>query len=352
MNSFPDKIIEICRSTHLPMIHEAFGDPGIEAAFNIMETAKDLFRYVEPERISGEIIIYHILSSCEESAQTYEERDSVEFALLSNQTHQNLVLEVTLDKKRYLRSFEDIQFDKIGLNAIIYHNDKGSEEFIAKGKKMPVFRLDSSARSQFSIPTLSTLREALKQYAHENIRESTCYLFRNVWYDENRIFLKASPEAKMRNSLVQFLRNRLGSNHDVWPEQNVDESHPVDIRVQPRLSNNRLLLIEIKWLGDSIAEDGHITAKHREARAQQGADQLSVYLDDQLRSAPNRVIHGYYVIIDARRRNLSEGLRAISQSDGYYYENKELAFNPAPHLTRKDFDPPYRMFAKPVCCAT
>jgi len=189
----------------------------------------------------------------------------------------------------------------------------------------------------------------LQHYARENVHESTCYILKDVWYEPSRLFLKAGPESTMRNSLVQFLRNRIGGDHDVWLEQNVDESHPVDIRVKPKLSNNRLMLIEIKWLGDSVAEDGHVTARHRDARAQEGANQLTQYLDDQRRFAPSNVVKAYYVIIDARRRNLHQGDTTITHADGMYYESAELSFSPAPHETRRDFDPPYRMFARPIC---
>ncbi len=163
-------------------------------------------------------------------------------------------------------------------------------------------RLDPSARSNFSVPTLSNLREALQRYTVENVRESTCHVFEGVWSGNNRIFFVAGPEELMRRSLTQFLRNRFGGDHDVWPEQNVNEKNPVDIRMMPRFTSNRLMLIEIKWLGDSVAPDGHITVHYRDARAQEGADQLAEYLDEQLRSAPSRVVHGYFVIIDGRRQ--------------------------------------------------
>jgi hypothetical protein len=110
------------------------------------------------------------------------------------------------------------------------------------------------------------------------------------------------------------------------------------------------MLIEIKWLGDSAdADDGHVTARHRDARAQEGANQLADYLDEQRQSAPSRVIQGYYVIIDARRRNLAERSTVIGTEDGLYYENKDIVFSDITHFSRPDFDPPYRMFARPVC---
>jgi hypothetical protein len=109
------------------------------------------------------------------------------------------------------------------------------------------------------------------------------------------------------------------------------------------------MLIEIKWLGYSVAEDGHITARHKDRRAQEGADQLAKYLDEQRTSAPSRVIQGYYVIIDGRRENLSEGATTITSADGMFYEDKDLVFNPDHYAQRNDFDRPYRMFARPVC---
>ena len=261
------------------------------------------------------------------------------------------MLEVFASGGIYLRSSQPETPEDIAAHAVVYVYRNGNERFLAKCESKTVPRFDPSARSQFSIPTFSSLREALQHYARENIRESTCYLFDRVWHDRNnRLFLHDAPEAQMRDSLVQFLRNRMGGDHDVWPEQNVDESHPVDIQVKPRFGNNRLMLIEIKWLGNSVAGDGHVTAKHRDARAQSGAIQLAQYLEEKQRFAPSSVIQGYYVIIDARRRNLREGVTSVTRSDGMHFETMELSFDPAPHKTRPDFDPPYRMFARPICC--
>jgi hypothetical protein len=109
------------------------------------------------------------------------------------------------------------------------------------------------------------------------------------------------------------------------------------------------MLIEIKWLGWSAAEDGHITAKHADRRAQEGADQLAKYLSDQLQSAPSRVIQGYYVIVDARRAQLQEGATTITLANGMHFENRDLEFQPEHDKVRGDFDPPYRMFARPIC---
>lgn len=340
----------ICKHSHVPMAEAVFGSAGIDAIFEVMDTAQSLYKHVEPERVAGAVVIFKTIPSQRDIQTPPQSERPVNFSALANLPITDLVLEVGSDGCVYRRTLDINQLDALATNSVVYHYQGGQEEFLVGKERRPVDKLDTAARSQFYIPTFPNLREALQHYETENIRESSCYLFRQAWQDDNRLFFKAKPEAKMRDSLTQFLQNRIGGDHNVWPEQNVNEKNPVDIRVQPKFSNNRLMLIEIKWLGYSVAEDGHITARHKEPRAQEGATQLAGYLDEQLRTAPSHVAQGYYVIIDGRRENLHEGATEISRADGLHYETRDITFSIAPHLTRRDFDPPYRMFARPVCC--
>lgn len=349
MSSLIEIITQVCKDTHVPMVQAVFGEAGVDAVFQIMETAKTLYKHVELERVSGSVVIYQIVSSPGAPPTPLSAGPAADFPGLSNLPLGDLVLEITADGRAYTRTLSGRTVEDLAQSAVVYRYSAGHEEFLAGPQRKAVLRLDSSARSQFSVPTFSNLREALQHYARENVRESTCYIFKYVWHDSNRLFFKAKPEATIRNSLTQFLRNRLGADHDVWPEQNVDESHPVDIRVKPQFSNNRLMLVEIKWLGWSAAGDGHITARHGTLRAQEGADQLAQYLDDQLHFAPSHVVQGYFVIIDGRRHDLHEGDTTISTANGMYFEGEDLTFDPARHEIRNDFDPPYRMFARPIC---
>lgn len=331
------------------MAESEFGNAGVDAIFRIMEVAKNLYKHLEPERIKGAVIIFKKVASQNNSTLNQSPERPLDLSNLANQTITDLILEIGADEQLYRRLHNTHTLQDMASDAVVYHNRNGTEEFLAGKQSKQVSRLDLASKSQFAVPTFSSLREALQKYETENIRESTCYIFRESWHDNERIFFKAKPESKMRNSLTQFLRNRLAGDFDVWPEQVVDESHPVDIRVQPKFTNNRLMLIEIKWLGISVAEDGHITARHYEPRAQEGASQLANYLDSQRQSAPSHIVQGYYVIIDGRRANLREGTTSISRADGMYFETQEITFNPAPHETRSDYDIPYRMFAIPVC---
>jgi len=346
--SLQDAIVRVCKDTHLPMVDAVFGKEGVEAAFLLMQAAQALYKHIEPERVKGRLIIFKTVHGHDRALSDFI-GPIADLASLANQTITDLTIEVDPEGILYLRASVNATPEEIATTAVVYYWHAGREEFLAGNERKPVIRLDPVARSQFAVPTFGSLREALQRYAVENIRESTCYLFNKAWSDEkNRIFLKAGPEEIMRNSLTQFLRNRLGADHDVWPEQNVDESHPVDIQVRPRFTSNRVMLIEIKWLGWSVREDGHVTAKYGQPRAQTGADQLAQYLEDKRKFAPTSVIHGYYVIIDCRRKNLHEGITSLSVADGLHYENGDLEFDPAHHTERNDFDPPYRMFARPV----
>lgn len=353
MRNIADIISEVCQATHVPMVEAVFGDAGIDAVFQVMDTVHALYQHVDPERISGQVIVFKVAYPGNQGAPS-PVGPAADFAGLANEVVGDLCFEVAADGRPYPYALGTVKPETLASTSVVYHYQGANEEFLAGSQRKSVPRLDKSARSQFSVPTFSNLRDALQNYAIENVKESTCYIFSQVWHDTNRLFLKAGPESIMRNSLTQFLRNRIGVDHDVEPEQNVNEQNPVDIRVKPQFSNNRLMLIEIKWLGDSVdTSDGHITVKHRDSRARSGVYQLAGYLDEQRKFAPTHVIHGYYVIIDGRRRNLPERAvtgATITRENGLYYEHQAISFDPSPHLTRIDFDDPYRMFARPVCC--
>ena len=67
--------------------------------------------------------------------------------------------------------------ENLAETALVYRYRDGHEEFLAGSYSKPVLRLDPVARSQFSVPTFSNLRDALQRYAVENISETTCHVF-------------------------------------------------------------------------------------------------------------------------------------------------------------------------------
>jgi hypothetical protein len=161
------------------------------------------------------------------------------------------------------------------------------------------------------------------------------------------MFFRSKPERKMRQSLTQYLKIRLRGNIEVRPEQVVDESHPVDIKVTWFLSN-RLALIEIKWLGKS-RNARSLTTSYSIGRARKGARQLADYIDGNASQAPIHVSRGYLVVIDGRRYGLNINVASVNHKRGMYYANSEISYNPKFHKLRPDFEEPIRMFAEPIC---
>ena len=203
--------------------------------------------------------------------------------------------------------------------------------------------------SIFARPTFSSLDAALTRYATEVVNKTVCFILDHqkdgIWADENRLFLRAKPEEVMRKSLHQYLRDAF-PDAEVRPEQMVDESHPVDIKVTWADTTHRAI-IEIKWLGDSVDDTGRITTPYRDARAKEGAQQLSEYLDGDAETAARLRTRGYLVMFDARRRGLVRGQITITSANGLHYRDRDIAFDPDYHALRPDFAPPVRMFAEP-----
>jgi hypothetical protein len=267
---------------------------------------------------------------------------------LRDHTDEGFVLEITASGARRLWGSLGIDVAALSQDAVVYVYEDGAEYFHAKGESKQVRNVYLGSQSLFAIPTFEDLREALIHYRRHLVRTSRCAVFRTAWFDQNRLFYKGGPEATIRRSLELCLVSTLRGNAEVRPEQNVDESHPVDIRVTFQLSN-RVALLEIKWLGKSKHLDGTLATEYTEARAREGATQLADYLDANRQYAPAQPTRGYLVVVDGRRRGLTDGSETVSTEDGFHYADQEIAFDPEYHKTRQDFEEPIRMFSEPVC---
>ena len=110
-----------------------------------------------------------------------------------------------------------------------------------------------------------------------------------------------------------------------------------------------IALIEIKWLGKSLDENGKITTNYSAWRAKQGAKQLADYLDSNRGQVPTHQTIGYLVVIDARRRGLNELSISVNYVNGLFYKDAEVKYSPEYHRIRNDFERPIRMFVEPIC---
>ncbi|HYA39975.1 MAG TPA: hypothetical protein VEF34_01625 [Syntrophobacteraceae bacterium] len=349
-----DKMNEIVHHLYVLEIAKAYGDIGTVLLRKILITLRKLYEYIEPEKIRGKLIVLISINDeaiCDpSSSKTFTSIDYLAQEFLYESGQITWIIQIFEDGKFKLWRELSIDTSRISESAVVYSYQARNEYFVIKGYERLICNPSPVHSSVFAMPTFGHLSDALEDYKRRSIRYSSCEIFRQTWHggqNSNRLFFKTKPEKTMRRSLAQFLNNVI-RDAEVRPEQNVDESHPVDIKVT-WMFTNRLALIEIKWLGKSLAETGDITVDYTESRANGGAKQLADYLDRNRSRSPAHQTVGYLVVIDGRRRGLTESSHAITYENGMWYKDREISYDPEYHVVRDDFAKPIRMFAEPIC---
>jgi hypothetical protein len=235
----------------------------------------------------------------------------------------------------------DPDFDFIGYKYTVPH----TEVIFTRQKIYEVPKVAASP-SYFGIPYFNDLKKSLEQYGETWVKESQCEIFAATWLDSHRVIFGPRPEFRMRRSLQRHLRSGLREHTGVaiMPEQNINETRPVDLKVT--WSSNRVALIEIKWLGKSARSgEARATQEHGARRACEGAVQLADYLDLHRKELPHEETRGYLAVFDARRRGVVLPIDDISEVDGSYYRYREIEYDQA-ILSRPDFEYPSRFFCE------
>jgi len=333
------KFCDIVSNLFIAKLEKDFGFEGIERALFLANKIKSVYDVIDIRKFEN----IKIVTSLEKYrtindkliGTIYELNSSLELVTFS--PSKSIFLEFTESGKIFF-SEDDIDTESIKGLAIIYEKIGEYEYFHNKTDKdllEPIAGIDS----YFAPNTFKSLDEALEHYKTNVAKNTTCYILRGIWNDDNKIkIVDGSSEAIMRNSLCQFLRHRLRGLREVMPEQNVNERNPVDIKV---FWNNtkHIAFIEIKWLGKSISN-----TTYSQRRALEGAKQLADYLDEYLQQNPNVVSNGYLVVFDARRRKIDSPISELTVEDVNFYRDKEIAYQPKYEEQRDDFAKPLRFF--------
>ena len=346
----PSFMMKIVEELYLPMVWEQHGPVGIDLLKDILQAINTLYRYVEPGSCQGPIIVFKTVNETERPIDIEEAIEVREICAACHDLGGAFTIQLLDSGQVYIWKNIKPSIPDLAAGAIVYEYADRTDYFYAKGKKKRVRKPNSNVASAFAVPTFGNLESALDHYKVTFVRHSSCPILEEIWYEQNRIFLRPAPETKMRRSLTHFLKATL-RDAETRPEQNVDERHPIDIKVTWGLSN-RIALIEIKWLGTPKYPDGHLGQMYTDSRAREGAQQLSDYLDANRASAPAHISKGYLVVLDARRANLRRETISVSLSQGLQYLDKEIKYSPAFHQLRDDFAPPIRMFVEPKCNIT
>lgn len=340
---------KLADTLYLPMILDDYGSDKKDLLIHLTDTISKIYRHLKYNSFKVVVIYISIESTTSLSSIGGANPTTIlSYDNLSPLTGEEIVIEVKANGDlNYAIDFSfDVNINRHG--AIIYTFFKKTETEIIFGKtnnnKLPPI---PDSDSYFAIQTYKDLDLALEDYKTKVARYSDCGYLKDIWADSNKIFFKPKPEHILRDSLTNFLKNRL-RNTEIRPEQVVDKSHPVDIKVTWVLASH-LALIEIKWLGKALQTTGtkRIKKVYTRQRALDGAKQLADYLDANLIQSPVKTTRGYLAIFDARRWGCSKATTTLSRADGLKYLNEVIVFTPDYNSTRTDFAKPFRFFMEP-----
>ncbi|MGN8058778.1 hypothetical protein ACTJKN_21000 [Pedobacter sp. 22163] len=340
-----DYFKKIAKSQFATMILDDY-DVEDELIF-FTDSIANIYKYLNYNGFQLVCIYFALDKSCYLSTLAANPTVIHSFENLAPLSGEKIVLEIKQNGEINVAIEYEIDLAIVRENGLIYTYEKHSETENIYGKTdvkklIPI----PGADSHFAVQTFKELDKALDYYKSKIARHSDCEILKNVWFDENLLFFKRAPEHRLRDSLTQFLKISL-RNIEARPEQVVDRSHPVDIKITWALIN-RLALIEIKWLGKSLhTREKQFTQIYTDARAVSGASQLANYLDENLKQAPTYVSKGYLVIFDARRAMCNTNTVDLNRDNAMKYENNDIQYNPEFHKTRTDFASPFRFFMEP-----
>jgi hypothetical protein len=341
------KMRQIVEELYIARIDAVFGVEGMDAFRRLLDILTQLFRTHDPWQRNGSLTIFvrpHPAAPAQHPR--YPVRDLAGLSSITYELDQPSLVEISDSGGLTFYNISEYGATALSGEAIVYVYENGVERFYVGGQIFKITNPSAVHSSAFCRPTFSSLEAALDQYRTRVALDCSCYILQDAWAEPKRIFLKPKPEATMRRSLQQYLRDCF-TDAEVRPEQTVDESHPVDIKVT-WAETNRRALIEIKWLGRSRNEDGSLGTAYYEGRANEGAEQLVNYLESNKTAGPGLRTKGYLVVFDARRRSLNENTLFLRVENGLHYQGKEIVYNPAYHEMRTDFAVPVRFFTAPV----
>lgn len=357
-----ENIQALVSSAYLVHVRDAFGEAGAKGILELLDVVKLIYRVCPPERFKGTLTVVKGVTSTPLApaierygvllpAQSAE--DAGKMLLEGHEEHHMFIESVSDGTFRLIALVDDVDLAILACECVIYRFQENTEQILAKSYRGFVPKLSSCLISNFAIPTQSSLEDAFKIYSKEMALDTQCGILKDVWeggVDGPRLVLKNKPEAIMRNSLAHALR-LLTRDTNVRPEQNTDETKPVDIRVE-WFGSGASALIEIKWLGKATAisrvsdSNGVTYTEYSTSRAQDGAKQLADYMDREARHSNSTAPRGYLVVFDARRKGLKGADDKISKGDAQHFERLGLALQPDYSATRNDFAPVVRMYMR------
>ena len=363
INFNKENVYGILQALYTLQVEREFGILGSQKLKVLLNEINMFYRHIPAEKITGSLTIRIrvTISDEEDTINDFKEssyqRSYFDLAeKVKCNTSNHIVIEI-LENYEFFVLICQNEYDCVELakNSIIYKFINSSDYIYAKNYQCQIPKLSPVLASNFCIPTLNGLEDALALYNNRIAKYSSCPTLSGVWeggVEGPRLVLVNKPESIMRDSLTNALRLLLAPDAEVRPEHNTDETKPVDIKIT-WIGSRASALIEIKWLGRSLAKSrgnniGKMTfTNYSLPRIQEGALQLADYLDREVRNTSATAHKGYLVVFDARRKNIQGPNDKLQLNDAFHYENDEINLDVDYPNTRDDYSKPYRFFMAP-----
>lgn len=364
MPTISPEILEVIEDIYPIKILKAFNSnpESLKALSTLAKSLTELFRYFEPSFFRGKLFVTKHFED-QYVFDTGVGRPLIDKNVLLDRSDGNLFIQVFNDGSFFM--WEDAApEDLLGKDSSLTYLFEADREYFVANEE----RIDISVYpygSQFA-PQFYFLASAFEDYKLRKIKNSSCPLFSEAWlrsvkdaaknlYYDNRVLFRGasdSPEKPMQESLENFLKDSFrGIDMEVNREFNVnsDQPKPVDFRVT-WLEANRMALIELKWVGDSLSANGNLKPR-RDARVNEGLFQLKGYLDSAHQDYPNKLTKAFLVVIDGRRRGVTKDSVEVTFANGFYFQNREFEIEAHRKYFEEidGFEKPVRMFAEPIC---
>lgn len=338
---------QIANELYIPMILADYGQDKLGILITLTEKISEIYKHLNYTSLQLITIFIDVNGQSKLSNMAgIQTRTITTYESLSQVSAKRLVIEIKRNGDLECLVDSDFDVNQVRGSSITYQYEGSGhkETFFGKTSEKTLLAIPDGD-SWFAVQTFKDLESALEEYGTKVARHSQCTYLSGAWNESNKIFFRPRPEHSLRDSLTTYLKIRL-RNTEGRPEQVVDKSHPVDIKVTWSLANH-LALIEIKWMGKSLSGK-RITSSPNNQDAIDGAQQLADYLDSNKKQAPIKTTKGYLVVYDGRRAKTKVGTKTLTRADGFKYENSEVAYKPEFHKTRTDFAKPTRFFLEPL----
>lgn len=342
------RMIDISNKLYVSQVQAQLGEDGVAALRRLLTTIRDIYTWIPCETMTDGLTIYVQLA--DDLHRSHDGSSLLGPSDLASMRLQQATIHIEKDGRLRVWS-NSVKPSMLPTRSVGYYFKYGDRpgqcvEVISIGNSTISVVNASGFPSAFGIPTFSNLMEALRHYG--TLVQAPDPYMEVAWRDQKRLAFLPKPEKQMRRSLEYYLRQAIrGAKVLVRPEQNVNETEPVDIEVTWPYQG-RIAWIEIKWLGCSgPAGSTSWSTTYSASRAVSGAKQLADYLTSGAERVSIPVL-GYLVVFDARRRSLTPSQTIIDVADGMYYQLRDVQYPPE-ILSRPDIAEPVRYFIAPIC---